>query len=300
MKYAVVAFSFLILSLNAQARRSTEIVEPATQSQNVTAVFSDSQFTASQYGINLVKNCLNSSHIDDASRVEFYSAPGAGTMHLNRSIRNAAPVYRYNDTARTYSDVLNGKTNDHYPSRFLNEDVLPDPNVNRVVLALGVNDINFDRAVIITTHWESLVKKIIDAGKQCVVSLPPLIQRGDSRNSTIIRYNRSVSEVVSAQGCTVVDTSNTLSTSPSDYNYFYAGDRLHYGGSAAQPTCEAFNRVLQPAGTPEVRVAEAADTAPLSRPSWIGNSDTSRVVPSQTSVPQDEELPSFMGQTVTF
>ncbi len=221
------------------------ISSSAFANDNVTSVFTDSQFTASNYGMRVAQECLNPGNIRDANTVRFFANPAGSTHHLvhNDSLpilgSGQSFVWRFDATAERVHTL--DRTARTRPKPYFDSQ-LNDPEVNRIMIFMGVNEVN-DR----NTNWIQLAQRIQSSGKQCFVSLPPLVDR-DSLNRRIIEYNQYVSGLLARTQCRVVDPSNTLDEDVSQRVSFRTSDGLHFSNSntqdVAEATCQAITEVV--------------------------------------------------------
>lgn len=215
-----------------------------------TAVFTDSQFTASSYGQNLARQCLNPSTFTDSQKVDFISAPAGRPDQLVVSRKNSQPVY----TFRATTDRVTGhqSTGSYYHKPYFDQS-LNDASVKRVMVFMGLNDISFSNGTYSPAGWEEIAKSIKEKGKECIVGLPPMFSNS-GRGELIQKYNKKVAEILKDTDCKIVDTSNSLSEQ-GPYKKFHAGDGLHFTSSsasqAAQATCEALQSTLRNIDNPQ-------------------------------------------------
>ena len=223
-----------------------------------TAVFTDSQFTASPYGQNLARNCLNPSTLTDSANVDFISAPAGRAEGLISSKKNPQPIYTFKAT----SDQVTGhrSTGTYYHKPYFDEK-LNDPSVKRIMVFMGVNDINFSNGRYSLSNWSEIAQTIRAKGKECVVGLPPMITN-TARARVIRAYNIKVAEVLKDTSCKIVDTSNSLTQGP--YKTFATGDGLHFttrsSKEVAEATCEAVKALKNETENQETNQEETSVT----------------------------------------
>ncbi len=253
-------FRLLVISLSF-------LCSTAYAADNITAIFADSQFTASPYGVALARECMNPTSIRDARQVQIFANPAGHTDHLLHDISlpvlGSGQAFVHRIVANRDGDSVDingpGRTENTHPRRYFQR-ALELEDVNRVMIFLGINEINNRNE-----NWTRVAQEIREAGKQCVVSLPTLTSN-TAMNQRVLAYNRYVSHQLENSNCRIVDTSNSLEENTEQHILFQTDSNgIHFvsssAGSAARATCRAFAETfsgpenLDPQDEPEMEDA---------------------------------------------
>ncbi|MCB0378211.1 MAG: SGNH/GDSL hydrolase family protein [Bdellovibrionales bacterium] len=202
-------------------------------------VFTDSQFTASAYGREVAKRCLNPKQ--SSGNFYFNSFPHASQNHFLSSKKAPRPQYTFQSTSGKVTAPT--KTKNYYAKPVF-EKALADSSVKRILIFLGVNNLSTPNSAA------AMVDKVVASGKECVFGLPPLYRSDKLKlNPKILRFNRNlVQRIKRSHGdkCKIVDTSGTLG-SQGQRRFFNARDGLHFSQPSvvAAATCAAFKKLDQ-------------------------------------------------------
>lgn len=178
--------------------------EYALAENSVTSVFTDSQFTASPYGIEVARQCLNPGNaaLNDSSAVRFFANPGGHTQHLLTNA-NLPRLGSGQSHVWTYLSTANGVTNrtqtqNAQPKTYFDAQI-NDPQVHRIMIFMGINEVDSRNQ-----NWKAIADRLQNSGKECFVSLPPLVN-SESWNRRIMNYNRHVQQVLAGTQCRIIE-----------------------------------------------------------------------------------------------
>lgn len=275
-----------------------------------TAVFSDSQFTASNYGYQLAKQCLHPENFPNTDRVSIRPMPGGSPVHLatNNAVGSGARVWNNNITTKNNVSRFTPykcHPDNPRPCTYVNGHftaAVNDTKVDRVMIFMGINTINLEKGIYSLAHWKDLAQRITEKGKECIVGLPPLVDH-DAYNSLIVSHNKALVEHLQGSGCRFIDTSNTLTQGKEGLQIkTVEKDNVHFANSvsasAAKATCDALERIKNEATVPEPAYAEVRESDNAVIPAAV-EVQSSSIEWREATAPDENELPSFIGEGST-
>ena len=240
-----------------------------------TVIFTDSQFTASNYGQRVAKTCLNPDTFSDSQKVNFFAAPGANPQHLLSRKRNMAHVYTFSGLSGKRS-TYHKRTRSKYPVDFFNNN-LDSTEVKRVMIFMGVNNLSSSGVISL----KQVGDKIAARGKDCVIGLVPLVDRSQL-NRKIREFNNKVKKEFAGHQCKLADISNT--TNGKEEIKFKTSDGVHFSSKArvsqavADATCVAVKEALK--GGEERQTQATLDTpAPTVKPAMAAKTRVETGIP---------------------